>query len=297
MSRRLSRQLTSLFVARTPRNRSRAQRQILEVLEPRTLLSTWYVDSSFGGTSTGTQAQPFKSIQAGVTASSSSDTILVENGVNYNESVSIPSGDSGLQILADTSQSPILLDSGGIAFTVNAANVEIKGFQIGNYGTAFDFASGGSGGVDGVTFKATLGSNTYYDGTDVKLESGAGSVNLGASAGNAFLGLGGGATYINNLSTRAIDATNTDNTYDGLTGDPAWPTTIPSRTASRTRSGTVPPRGWCGSWRAMCTSHRPAKPTPTDRSSEPSTRLPSTTRSTSREGHTRVRSPSTSRST
>src|SRR5437879_1550793 len=110
MWHRLSRRLAGPFASRTPRRRRnppRATFRALEALEPRTLLSsTWYVDSSFGGTSSGSRSDPFTTIQAAINAASPGDTVLVETGKGYTESDTI--NVSNLTIKADLGASPVL---------------------------------------------------------------------------------------------------------------------------------------------------------------------------------------------
>src|SRR5262245_51108107 len=93
MWHRLSRRLSGAVGAGTPRRRrgpTRAALRSLDVLEPHTLLSnTWYVDSSFGGPSDGSQSDPFATIQSAINAASPGDTILVETGQGYHESDTI----------------------------------------------------------------------------------------------------------------------------------------------------------------------------------------------------------------
>src|SRR5262245_2958079 len=51
--------------------------------------ATVYVDDSYSGTQTGTQSQPFNTIQAAVNAAAANATIAIAGGT-YNEAVSLP---------------------------------------------------------------------------------------------------------------------------------------------------------------------------------------------------------------
>src|ERR1017187_1978458 len=112
MSRIRSRHPSSRFAVLNPRHHrrpSRAALRTLEALEPRTLLSTLYVNSSNTNSSpNGSQANPYKTIQAAINASASATTILVETGKGYNESDTVGANLSNLSIKAGTSQVPIL---------------------------------------------------------------------------------------------------------------------------------------------------------------------------------------------
>jgi hypothetical protein len=127
----------------------------LEFLEPRTLLSnTWYVDSSFSGNSNGSQGYPFTTIQAGINAAHSGDTILVEPGIGYHEADTIVV--SNLTIEAATGTSPVLDGSGlpGIGFDSRSftSGLTISGMTIQNFSV--------SGGIDVETGPATITNDT-----------------------------------------------------------------------------------------------------------------------------------------
>ena len=151
MSRIHSRRLSSLFAprkSRDRRNRSRSRERTLEVLEPRTLLSnTWYVNSSFSGTSDGSQSDPFTTIQAAISGAGAGDLILVETGNGYNESDTVNVAD--LTIDADTGQTPVLDGTTPIAqtspgLTMSATGVTIAGLTIQNFSgsSAIDVQNG-----------------------------------------------------------------------------------------------------------------------------------------------------------
>ena len=231
--------------SRQDRNSSQAWRTILEVLESRTLLSgqTVYVNSAtltapFDGSS---PAQGFTSIGAAITSLNvspqSGDTIVVETGDTYPENVVIPSTLPGLTIEADTSQTPLVHDSGtGTGITIDASGVTISGLSIAGFATGIDvnstsasisgnsiggettgvqFESAASGSVTGNTFSYTPApSPTLYNTTDLLLAGGAGSVSTGS---NAFLG----STFIDNQSSQYINAVS--NTFGGNTPSLANP--------------------------------------------------------------------------
>jgi hypothetical protein len=181
MWHRLSRRLSGTLAARTPRHRRRPMCAALrppEALEPRRLLSntadigpivvppavldinpggpmipavnpggpsTWYVDSSFTGTPDGSQADPFTTIQAAISAASPGDTILVQTGNGYDESDTI--GVANLTIEAAPGASPVLNGDEFWApeFTVTAGGVTISGLTMeGSTYVAVQVVAGGS---------------------------------------------------------------------------------------------------------------------------------------------------------
>ena len=103
-------------------------------LETRTLLSNWYVNSANTGPQNGlTPATGYVTIQAGIDSAAAGDTILVENGMGYNESDTV--GVAGLTIEAGTGQAPVLDgDSpsfqGSAGFTITTTGVTIAGLTI-----------------------------------------------------------------------------------------------------------------------------------------------------------------------
>ena len=239
MSRSLSRQLSGLLTARSPRNRSRTRPRALEVLEPRTLLSTLYVNSSapFQGQA-GTQAHPWNTIGTAVSHAVANDTIKVENGYNYHENVTIPLADSGLQILADTGQNPIVAGSGGTGFSVNATGVTISGFKVVNFATGISIGSGGGAAINGDTiYENSTGVNVgsggaasldgdifngaYENDTDLAIDAGAGAVTVGSTSGDAFDAT---TTYIDNESSQTITATTS--TFAGFLAGSGDPTNV-----------------------------------------------------------------------
>ncbi len=112
----------------------RRMRPILVALEPRTLLSTWFVNSANGGMADGlTPDTGFTTIQAGIASASFGDTVLVETGNGYNESDTVDVPD--LTIEADSGQNPVLDGSspgfqGSPGFTITTFGVTISGFTI-----------------------------------------------------------------------------------------------------------------------------------------------------------------------
>lgn len=141
MSRSHSHRFSNLFASRKSRNRrdaSRSRQRILEVLEPRTLLTgaVLYVNSANLGAVDGvTAATGYRTIQAAIDVASLGETIYVETGLGYNESDTV-STDS-LTIEADAGQHPILDGTAqpSAGFTVNAdvTGVTITGFTIQNF--------------------------------------------------------------------------------------------------------------------------------------------------------------------
>src|SRR5262245_21529193 len=90
----------------------RAAGRNVEVLELRTLLSTWYVDSDFGGPSEGSRSAPFAALQAAIDTAEPGDTILVETGRGYHESATIDVSRSDLTVRADEGAAPVLDGTG-----------------------------------------------------------------------------------------------------------------------------------------------------------------------------------------
>jgi len=181
MSRRLSRQLSVLFTARSSRARRRSGRsrpRTLEMLEPRTLLSNWFVNSSNTNPSPdGSSGNPYETIQAAINAAQPSDTILVETGSGYNESDTV--GVSSLTIEADSGQSPVLdgttpsaQSSPGFTITAGTTGVTIEGFTVQNFSgtSAVVVGSGASLTLSADTIQENMnsggnGGGVYNDGT------------------------------------------------------------------------------------------------------------------------------------
>ena len=208
----------------------------MEALEPRTLLSTLYVNSSNTKSSpNGSQANPYKTIQAAINAAAPSTTVLVETGKGYNESDTVGASLTNLTIMADTSQFPILdggANQSGLTvlstpgFTVAATGVTISGFTIENFATgvvvdrsasltlsvdtieANANAQGDGGGVlnagtlkiQGGTISGNSASNgggIFNSGGQVKITGAILSGNSAAGSGGGILVMGGSLTIIN----------------------------------------------------------------------------------------------------
>ncbi len=142
MSRSLSRRLSGFFTAkksRTRRTSERSRARTLERLEPRTLLSNWYVNSSNTNVAPdGSSGNPYETIQAAINMAQPYDTILVETGNGYNESDTV--GVFNLNIDADSGQSPVLdgtaptaQSSPGFTIEAGTTGVTIEGFTIQNF--------------------------------------------------------------------------------------------------------------------------------------------------------------------
>jgi hypothetical protein len=128
----------------------RKLRPAVQTLEPRTLLSTWYVNSANTGSVDGMSAETgFPTMQDGISAASPGDSVLVESGNGYNESDTVDVPD--LTIEADSGQSPVLDGSnpsfqGSAGFSIQAFDVTISGFTIQNFSgsSAVNVQSGAS---------------------------------------------------------------------------------------------------------------------------------------------------------
>ena len=147
MSRGLSQRRSRLLAIRKSRHRkdpARARVVTWDSLEPRTLLSTWYVNSSnTNQAATGSAANPYETIQGAINVAGSGDSILVETGSGYSEDDTVSV--SNLSIEADTGQSPVLTSStldAGTGFTVAATGVTISGFMIQDFSRGVIVQSG-----------------------------------------------------------------------------------------------------------------------------------------------------------
>ncbi len=174
------------------RGASRARALGWDLLEPRTLLSTWYVNSSANGTDSGSQADPFWTIKTALNKAGAGDTILVETGDGYTENDTLPTSLTNLTIEAYPGASPVLSSgipgsspSPGTGFTVDATGVTISGFTIEYFVTGVDLQSSAS---------ATLSDDTIEQ-----------------NGATGDLGQGGSAAGIDNAGTLTI----TDSTIDG----------------------------------------------------------------------------------
>ena len=108
------------------------------MLEPRTLLANWFVNSADAGTPDGlSPATGFLTIQAAISAATPGDTVLIETGNGYNESVTV--NVSNLTIEADTGQSPVLdgatpaAQVPGFTLSSGTTGVTIEGLTMQNF--------------------------------------------------------------------------------------------------------------------------------------------------------------------
>ena len=183
MSRSLSRRLSVFFTARKTRTRQTSERsraRTLETLEPRTLLSNWYVNSSNTNSAPdGSSGNPYETIQAAINMAQPYDTILVETGNGYNESDTVSA--SNLNIEADAGQSPVLdgtaptaQSSPGFMIKTGTTGVTIEGFTIQNFmGTSAVAVQNGA--------SLTLSGDTIQDNTNSGGNGGGINVNNGGS--------------------------------------------------------------------------------------------------------------------
>src|SRR5436309_7824314 len=79
------------------RGSRRGRRLVVEALEPRELLSTYYVSMTGSDGNPGTLAAPFKTIQRAANSAGAGDTVLVRGGV-YRETVKPRSGKAGAPV-------------------------------------------------------------------------------------------------------------------------------------------------------------------------------------------------------
>ncbi len=214
MSGSLSRRLSVFFTAkksRTRRTSGRSRARTLETLEPRTLLSNWYVNSSNTNVAPdGSAGNPYETIQAAINMAQPYDTILVETGNGYNESDTV--GVSNLNIEADAGQSPVLdgttptaQSSPGFTIEAGTTGVTIEGFTIQNFtGTSAVAVQNGA--------ELTLSGGTIQDNTNSGGDGGGINVNNGGT-----LTITGG-TLTNNTATNGGGIYSTGNlTVSGAT--------------------------------------------------------------------------------
>ncbi len=165
MSRRPFHRRSRLFsVTRSRRSTTPSRVRLVnwDFLEPRTLLSTWYVNSAnnSGNTNGQTPATGYLTIQAAISDANTQpgDTIKVENGNGYSEQDTIT---KSLTIEVDTGQDPQDTGSGtytaGTAFTVNSSitGVTISGLTIANFATGIEVNSGSSATILGNSISDT----------------------------------------------------------------------------------------------------------------------------------------------
>jgi hypothetical protein len=85
---------------------------LIDALEPRRLLASWYVSPSGDDSGAGTLAQPFRTIQRGANAAFAGDTVFIRAGT-YRETVTPPrSGSAGNPIVFTPFQSEQVIVSG-----------------------------------------------------------------------------------------------------------------------------------------------------------------------------------------
>ena len=194
-----SRQFTSPK-ARHRRPRSHAGVVRFESLEPRTLLSTWYVESGFSGTPNGSSGAPWITIQAAINAASAGDTILVESGSGYSEADTINKtltieNDSGENVV---DQGPI---ASSAAFTVgpSVTGVTISGLRIEDFYEGISVAPSATATITGnaITGSSNNGIDAAGSVTIGGTISGAGNTISGNSVGIAA-GSGSTATILGN---------------------------------------------------------------------------------------------------
>jgi len=209
---------------RRPPSRARVAR--FESLEARKLLSTtWYVNSSFTGTSNGSSGAPWTTIQAGINAASNGDTILVETGKGYSETDTI---NRSLTIEAYAGETPVNQSGtagSGTGFTIasSVTGWTISGLTIENFGVGIVVDSSGSSTITGNSISgngygiqvygaATIGgtgsgtrniiSNNSNDG--IYVDSSATATILGNSIHNESIGIeANGAATIGGTSSIA----------------------------------------------------------------------------------------------
>jgi hypothetical protein len=221
----------------------------LEALEPRTLLSsTWYVDSSYGGTSTGSQTEPFTTIQAAINAAGNGDTILVETGKGYNESDAVNTPNLTIEADASRGAAPVLdgttpqvRSAPGFTIASTAIGVTIEGLTIQDFDSRQNIdgiANDGTLSVTDCTFKNNQGFQAFGGGihnrgtlnvtgsqfTANYAEGGGGLENDGTAtvAYSTFTGnqaAGGGGGIANSGTLTAVDLTLSNNNTAGAGGD------------------------------------------------------------------------------
>jgi hypothetical protein len=128
----------------------------LEMLEPRLLLNglTIYVDDDFTSGTPGWGVDHFATIQGGINAAGSNDTVMVAAGT-YNENITIGSSRNGLT-LQGAGAAVTIIDGGGNDSVVSLNNFDggtVSGFTIRN-GSA-----GNGGGINADSSDSTISNN------------------------------------------------------------------------------------------------------------------------------------------
>ena len=122
--------------------------------------TTLYVDSSFSGTSIGSQSAPWTTIQASINVASAGYTILVEDGSGYSEADTV--NVQNLTIEADTGQTPVDTSStagSGIGFNISASGVTISGLTIEDFSTGVNVRSGSTAKLTNCNISGNSGNN------------------------------------------------------------------------------------------------------------------------------------------
>jgi len=182
--------------------------------------TTYYVDDyNCPGPGSGTQADPFCSIQSGIDAASSGDTVQVAAGT-YNENITMKSG----VVIQGAGQGVSIIDGGASGSVVTAIGVDsaakLDGFTITN-GKEFN-----GGGMYNSNSSPTVSNCTFAENSAFLsggIGDGGGMYNLNSSptvtnctfSGNDAGGSGGGM-YNSNSSPTVTICTFSDNTaYQG----------------------------------------------------------------------------------
>ena len=212
MSRIHSHRLSSLFAPQRSRKRriaSRSRVRTFEVLEPRTLLSNWYVNSANSGTADGsTPATGYTTIQAAISSAGTGDTILVETGDGYNETDTVAV--ANLTIEADAGQAPVVdgttptaQTSAGFTINANTTGATIAGLTIQNFsGSSAIVVQNGasltlSSDVIQRNFQGSMlgrGGGVFDSGGNVNITGGTLSHNSAYGAGGGIADVGGDVT-------------------------------------------------------------------------------------------------------
>jgi len=184
--------------------------------------ATYYVDDdTCPNSGSGTQGDPFCSIQSGINAASSGDTVQVAAGT-YNETITMKSG----VVIQGAGQGVSIIDGGGNGHVVFAdsvdSNAKLDGFTITN-GRSFS-----GGGMYNYYSSPTI-TNCTFSGNMTSSTNGGGMANYYSSptvtncifTGNTATKYGGGM-YNNNSSPTVTNctftgnsATNNDPDYQG----------------------------------------------------------------------------------
>ncbi len=200
MSRRLSHRIARFLAPRKSRDRTRTRVRPLEVLEPRTLLSsTWYVDSAnTSGTEDGSAAYPYTTIQGAIdnTHTSAGDAILLESGNGYDETVMV---NKSLTIEADAGQTPVNAGTGtGVGLTIasGVTGVTITGLTIEDFATGVVVEPGASLTLDSDTIENNInegltnsgdGGGVYDDGATLAIDGGTIEGNTALNGGGLYI--------------------------------------------------------------------------------------------------------------